>query len=158
MKCRMSAEEARSRPTRISRNRTYLSSCMAWGVRHEVLFWVGLSSQWLNATHLKIFSMQENENGLSRAPTRTTNAKPSSQIFAVPWGRASLARPCHAEPPTLSVMSMSHHIAPRREKCRLLPYYCTGLRTGAALGRSRVRRNRRLMSGCQRTRETGMHL
>lgn len=29
-------------------------------------------------------------------------------------------------------------------------------RAGAALGRSRVRRNRRLMSGCQRTREAGM--
>jgi hypothetical protein len=77
----MFAEEARGRPTKISRNRTYVQKDMRLGgIRHEV-FWVGLSPQWLNATHLKIFSMQRNENGLSRAPTTTTNAKPSSQFL-----------------------------------------------------------------------------
>ena len=83
------------------------------GVRLEV-FWVGLSSQWLNATHLKIFSMQENENGIVSGTDKNDECEAILTFFAVSWGRASLAMPCHAEPPTLSVMSMSHHIAPRR--------------------------------------------
>jgi hypothetical protein len=135
-------------------------------VRLEV-FWVGLSSQWLNATHLRIFSMQENENenenGLSRAPTgTTTNAKPSSQFLQYHGTVPALRGPaCHAEPPTLSVMLMSHHITSyRTPKVKMHADCChiVLLRAGAALGRIRVRRNRRLMSSCQRTRETRMYV